>query len=436
VLHPLITAALPELRNELEEADRKLPAFVEDAFERYLVCGIAEAGFVRMVCDSCRSEHALAFSCKTRGFCPGCNARRMQDVTEHLMERVLPEVAIRQFVVSPPAEIVALLAARREVLSAFVRCFVDAIFGGIRRRLRGRHNNKLYPAAIVFIQRFTKALTVFPHAHVLVLDGAYGVMSDDDLTFFDDEGSTVEKKRELEQEVPIRFERWLQRHGYAGEVESQEEDDWFVAGAREPSGWLRNAHQEHRPRGFDIHVGRRIEADDRKGREQLVRYLARPPLAEEQIEPLDDERVRLTFRTPARSGQTRIELSRLSLIRRLAWLVPPSRQHQIRYAGALAPASKIRSLITPAGRVSIQGVWFEQRAWEPPTPVPYRLHWAALLAKVYDVDGQICSACGGRLRPVEVVEPPRSKALVEQGRIEVLRATGPPDPQLVLPLTG
>ena len=106
-----------------------------------------------------------------------------------------------------------------------------------------------------------------------------------------------------------------------------------------------------------------------------------------QGDPLAGLRYGLTFRTPARSGQSRIELSHLSLVRRLAWLVrspgrgecrerpgwperPPSRQHQIRYAGALAPASKIRSRITPVGRVSIQGVWFEQRAWEPPRPCP------------------------------------------------------------------
>ena len=220
-----------------------------------------------------------------------------------------------------------------------------------------------------------------------------------------------------------------------GEVEAKEEDEWFMAAAREPSGWLRDVERDRRPRGFDVHVGRRIESQDRH-REQLVRYLARPPFAEDQIELIDDDRVRLTFRTPARSGQSSIELDRLSLVRRLSWLVPPSMQHQIRYAGALAPASKIRPLVTPAGRVSMQGVWFEQRAWEPPTRVPYRVHWAALLKRTYDVDAQSCPACGGRLRPVRAIEPPLSASLVEQGRIEVLKPTGPPDPQRVLALTA
>ena len=454
VLHPLIASTLPDLRIQLEEAEQKLPAFVDKAFEQYLLCGLPEAGFILLECEKCRCQRALPFSCKTRSLCPSCNARRAEDLTTHLMERVLPDVAVRQYVLSPPSELVALLAARGEVLSAFVQCFVSSIFRGIRSRLAGRHDTKLISGAIIFIQRFTKSLTVFPHAHVLVLDGAYGwAGGDDEPVFFDDGGSTSEKKIALEEEVPLRFERWLKRHGYVGEVEAKEEDEWFMAAAREPSGWLRDVERDRRPRGFDVHVGRRIESQDRQAREQLVRYLARPPFAEDQIELIDDDRVRITFRTPARSGQSSIELDRLSLVRRLSWLVrspgrgecrerpgwperPPSMQHQIRYAGALAPASKIRPLVTPAGRVSMQGVWFEQRAWEPPTRVPYRVHWAALLKRTYDVDAQSCPACGGRLRPVRAIEPPLSASLVEQGRIEVLKPTGPPDPQRVLALTA
>ena len=78
---------------------------------------------------------------------------------------------------------------------------------------------------------------------MLVLDGAYGVMSDDDLTFFDDEGSTIDKKRALEEQVPRQFERWLKRHGYLENIEAKEGDAWFMAGARELSGWFRNVEQ-------------------------------------------------------------------------------------------------------------------------------------------------------------------------------------------------
>jgi ribosomal protein S27E len=35
-----------------------------------------EHGFVRVKCNGCRHEHLVDFSCKRRGFCPSCGARR------------------------------------------------------------------------------------------------------------------------------------------------------------------------------------------------------------------------------------------------------------------------------------------------------------------------------------------------------------------------
>ncbi len=41
-------------------------------------------------------------SCKGRGFCPSCCGRRMADTAVHLCDEVLPEVPIRQWVLSFP----------------------------------------------------------------------------------------------------------------------------------------------------------------------------------------------------------------------------------------------------------------------------------------------------------------------------------------------
>jgi hypothetical protein len=41
-------------------------------------------------------------------------------------------------------------------------------------------------------------------------------------------------------------------------------------------------------------------------------------------------------------------LEPLAFLRRLAWLVPPPRQHQLRYAGILAPAAKHRQYLALA----------------------------------------------------------------------------------------
>jgi hypothetical protein len=47
---------------------------------------------------------------------------------------VIPEVPIRQYVLSSPEELVGLLAERGEALSAIGRIFIDSLFQGIRCR--------------------------------------------------------------------------------------------------------------------------------------------------------------------------------------------------------------------------------------------------------------------------------------------------------------
>ena len=119
----------------------------------------------------------------------------------------------------------------------------------------------------------------------------------------------------------------------------------------------------------------------------------------------------------------------------ISWLVPPPTQHQLRYAGVLAPAAKLRPLVVPAGRVSVQRVWFADRKVVPAEPVPYRTSWAKLLARVYDVDAHACPACRkGKLKPVGAVLPPDAAEWIRAGRIDVLVGTGPPQRQLALAL--
>jgi len=45
--------------------------------------------FLRVRCESCHAEHLVAFSCKRRGFCPSCGARRMAESAALLVDEVL-----------------------------------------------------------------------------------------------------------------------------------------------------------------------------------------------------------------------------------------------------------------------------------------------------------------------------------------------------------
>lgn len=90
--------AVPGRRGELLrflariEADgRTLPQFVRREFEDYLKCGRLEHGFLRVRCTDCHAEKLVAFSCKRRGFCPSCGARRMVESAALLVDEVLPD---------------------------------------------------------------------------------------------------------------------------------------------------------------------------------------------------------------------------------------------------------------------------------------------------------------------------------------------------------
>lgn len=62
-------------------------------------------GICMRTCDSCHKDFLIAFSCKKRGICPSCNTCAMVKTAAHLVENVVPHVAVRQFVISFPMRI-------------------------------------------------------------------------------------------------------------------------------------------------------------------------------------------------------------------------------------------------------------------------------------------------------------------------------------------
>jgi hypothetical protein len=75
---------------------------VERELRRYLECGILAYGFARARCPECGHDFLVAFTCKGRGVCPSCNARRMAETAAHLVDHVFPPLPVRQWVLSVP----------------------------------------------------------------------------------------------------------------------------------------------------------------------------------------------------------------------------------------------------------------------------------------------------------------------------------------------
>jgi hypothetical protein len=168
--------------------------------------------------------------------------------------------------------------------------------------------------------------------------------------------------------------------------------------------------------GFTLHAATRAGALDPAGREALLRYVLRPPTAQERLGQRPGGLVRITLKRAYADGTVAVDMDPLSLLCRLATSVPPPRFHTVRYAGVLAPASQWRSRIAP--QPSPEALAANDEPGTPERAGGYR-QWAELLVRTFAVDVLACPSCQGRMRLLAMVKDPASIA-------RYLAATGEP----------
>jgi hypothetical protein len=349
-----------------ERYARPLPAYVVAAFRAYLACGILANGFLRVVCCGCRHEALVAFSCKARGLCPSCGARRMSNLAAHVVDRILPNVPVRQWVLSLPYDLRRLLASRPEVLRAVAQIFAESI---ARRQRAAAKIRGAQSGAITFPQRFGGSLNAHVHMHVVVLDGVYAGTADGAPTFHPTPPPTRAELELVARDVRDRVLRWLRKRGL---LDPSDEDDTDEPNALDactqlaiaPGTFVRldprgrriapddDDEIDKRPKdaanadGFDVHAAVRIRADDDIGCEKLTRYCARPPFALDRISVLPDGKIAYRVKY-ARRGATHRVMTPTEFLARLAALIPPPKYPLVRYHGVLAPHAKWRRAIVP-----------------------------------------------------------------------------------------
>ena len=146
--------------------------------------------------------------------------------------------------------------------------------------------------------------------------------------------------------------------------------------------------------GFTLHAATVAAGTDTVGREALVRYALRPPLAQERLKRAGNDLVEIALKRPFSDGTYAVQLDPLSLLCRLVATVPPPKFHTVRYAGVLAPASRLRSRIVPLRAT-------ENTDADPEDAPPERggsrcgwRPWAELMKRVFQVDLEKCLRCG------------------------------------------
>jgi len=149
-----------------QETGTGLPQFVKDEFEAFLECGILAHGFLRLRCGDCAHEKLVAFSCKRRGFCPACGARRMAETAAHLVEQVIPHVPVRQWVVAFPIPLRHLFASQPHLLSPVLQV-IHRVLSTFVIHQAGLTHAQAQTGAVTLIQRFGSAANLNIHLHCL-----------------------------------------------------------------------------------------------------------------------------------------------------------------------------------------------------------------------------------------------------------------------------
>jgi hypothetical protein len=378
-LYEVVRAGLESFLARARAQDRTVPRFVERELRAYLGCGILAHGFVRVRCDACRAERLVAFSCKGRGFCPSCGGRRMADTAAHLVDRVLPEVPIRQWVLSLPFALRYRLAYDARLACEVLSLFVRAVFASLRRRARRKWGvRRGQCGAVTFVQRFGDALNLNVHFHSLVLDGVYEPDSDGAVRFRPLPPPADAEVERVARRVARSLARLLERRGLGPEADPAEADplpaeDPLLAALYAASVAGRAATGPRAGRrvvrlgdridaedlplvegercttvgGVSLHANVAVPARDRLRLERLGRYAARPPVATERLSRMEDGRLLYRLKHRWRDGTTHVVFEPLELLERLAALVPPPRFHLVRYHGILGPCASARDRVVP-----------------------------------------------------------------------------------------
>ena len=113
--------------SDRDREGRPLPNYVIKEFDSYLECRIPAYRCFRLIRKSCQKEQVVAFSCKKRGFCPSCCAKRQVEAATHLVDHVLPMASYRQFEVTFPILMCYWLHSNKELFSNVYRILFKEI---------------------------------------------------------------------------------------------------------------------------------------------------------------------------------------------------------------------------------------------------------------------------------------------------------------------
>ena len=366
----------------------------------------------------------------------------MEDTAAHLVDRVLPSVPYRQWVLSLPMDLRLRLLRDKSLVSDVLRLFVRRIAAYQRREARKMGIADAKTGAVTFIQRWGGALNSNVHYHSVVPDGVFDVRRDGAVQFVPLLSPTDADIDAICQQVARRVRRLFEaRAEFTADANADEDLDVGFAAARvvwrqEEGAWEHPPKQKRRCAtvdGFSLHADVSVATEDRKGLARLCRYGLRSSFSQRRLSLRDDGRVRYKLKRPwpHPGGMTELVLEPVEFLRRLAMLIPPQRAHLVRYHGVFAPNSKLRPQILPHFEGGCEG---DQDCCEPaPTK---QLRPTGCTAELTTCAQPTSGVTPAAHETQTTAERPIRRLELAQDRYDLpLSLLGPaPDPETLLPI--
>lgn len=341
--------------------------------------------------------------------------------------------------VSFPFPIRFLLLRSPKLQSRMLGICIRAIHSLIQKKAK----QKIKGGAVTLMQRFGGSLNANLHFHILVLEGGY--KGEEFVPIYP---PTDEEIRALVQVIAKRVVRALKKEGHfaEGEAVADGEEDGLsqlqaasirnrVAMGKRRGQWIRRlgALRVSDPpeltgplcanvAQFSLHANVYCAPNQRDKLEKLCRYVARPAVAEGRLKQQSNGDILLKLKKEYSGGTSHLIFSPLEFLEKLAALVPPPRAHLTRFHGVLAPNGRIRIKIVPKRPEEAQSVGETQGKEE--RSKRKRISWAKLLKRVFGLDMENCSGCGGKMRVVSAI---MEEEVIEKILKHLGRPYKPPD---------
>jgi hypothetical protein len=350
----------------------------------------------------------------------------MAERAAHLVDRVLPDVPVRQWVLTLPFRLRYRLAWDHGLCRVVAGIFARAVMTALRHRAASSGIEGGRSGVVMVIQRFGGALNLNVHLHALVLDGVFARDPAGRLAFHRIPLASMLDVAEVLAAIEPRTARLLTRRdggaaggedGWAAEAPALAELAAASVQGMRGAGNGAGRHAESiddaiasgrclaRGNGFSLHAGVVVPGGARRRLEQLCRYVLRPPVSSERLRVAADGRIVVALRHRWGDGTSEVAFDPVTFLGRLAVLIPRPRVNLLMYHGVLGARATWRAEVVrqavpaddPAGSRSPD-------RGESDGATRRGLSWAALMRRTFAFDVLACARCGGRLRLIALIE--------------------------------